>query len=212
VIGYAEQNGAGIFSAALLIGPNGVIAHYHKTHIVGDEATWCSPGMEKPPVVDLPLGRVGLLIGTDLYFPELSRCLAIAGCDLLVVPAGLDVLPAFQAGTAADPLHAQGGVAFDRHHFHLARQRAFENNCYLAVATPPSLKGGACSAVFGPGSADHDNEIVLASDDGIAVRTIDTTSLDQPYPALAAVRTKELLRMRRTYLYDSLQSSTSRDT
>ena len=206
VIGYAEQSGGHVFSAALLVGPDGVIAHYRKTHVVGEEAGWCSPGVQKPPVVDLPLGRVGLLIGTDLSFPEVSRSLAIEGCDLLVVPAGPGLPPSFGLGLAADPLQPQA-VDSNPHHFHLARQRAIENNCYLAIANVPVPNGVGCSAIFGPSPDYRSGETILDfGSNGIVVRIIDTTSGDQPYPRLAPVRTKDLVRMRQTHLYDSLQT------
>ena len=193
VAGYAERSGEQIFSTALLIGPDGVVAHYRKSHVAGDEVTWCSPGAGKPPVIDLPLGRVGLLIGSDLCFPELPRSLAIAGCDVLVVPAGPGLPPPYP------------------HHFHLARQRAFENNCYLAFASLPGPDGIGSSAVFGPNPDYRDGEMVLASRDaGVGARTIDTATLDTPYPALPAVRRKELVRTRQPHLYDLLQTASGR--
>lgn len=202
VVGYAEQRGGQIFSAALLVGPAGVGADYRKTHVVGPEAAWCSPGTAKPPLVDLPLGRVGLLIGTDLCFPEPSRSLAIAGCDLVVVAAGPGLPPTLAGEPARIP---PGGGAANPHHFHLARQRARENNCYLALASLPLPHGIGSSAVFGPAPADRAGETILSADEtGVVVGTIDTTNLDLPYPS-AVVRMKDLVRMRQTYLYDPLQ-------
>ncbi len=205
VIGYAEQCGEQIFSAALLAGPEGVVTHYRKTHVIGDEAAWCAAGTEKPPVIDLPLGRVGLLLGTDLCFPEIARSLAIEGCDLLVVPAGAGLPPSFGIGPTAVPLHTPWSVA-NPHHFHLARQRAIENNCYLAVASLPHPHGIGSSAVFGPSPSYRVGEHILdPHGGGVVVRTIDTTNVDTPYPRLAPVRTKELVRMRQPHLYDELQ-------
>jgi predicted amidohydrolase len=205
VIGYAEQSGEHIFSAAVLAGPDGVLAHYCKTHVVGDDAAWCSPGMEKPPVVDLPLGRVGLLIGTDLCFPETARSLAVEGCDLLLVPAGVGLPPSFGIGPTAVPLGTPWSTA-NPHHFHLARQRAIENNCYLAFASLPRPHGIGSSAVFGPSPPYRVGEQILdPCENGVVVRMIDTSHIDTPYPRLAPVRTKELVRMRQTHLYDALQ-------
>jgi predicted amidohydrolase len=212
VVGYAEQSRGQIFSTALLVGPDGVGARYRKTHVVGAEAAWCSPSAEKPPVIDLPLGRVGLLIGTDLCFPELQRSLAIKGCDLLAVSAGPGFPPPIAQGPTAIPLNAPGIVAGDPDHFHLARQRAFENNCYLAFASLPAPYGIGRSAVFGPGPAYRAGETILDSYDyGVAARMIDTTNLDMPYPT-SMVRNKDLVRMRQTHLYDPLQIGASRAT
>jgi predicted amidohydrolase len=210
VVGYAERRHGQIFSAALLAGPVGVIAYYRKAHIVGAETAWCSRGTEKPPVVDLPLGRVGLLIGTDLCFPEPHRSLAIAGCDLIAVAAGPGLPPAIAMGPTQIPLNPPGIVAADPYHFHLARQRAFENNCYLAFASLPPPHGIGRSAVFGPDRVYRTDETVLDSNNGVVVGTIDTTNLDTPYPS-SPVRTKDLVRMRQTKLYDPLQILNRRD-
>jgi predicted amidohydrolase len=205
VVGYAEQSGGQIFSAALLVGPAGIGAYYRKTHVVGPEAAWCSPGTEKPPVVDLPLGRVGLLIGTDLCFPEPPRSLAIEGCDLVAVAAGPGLPPTLTCEPAPIPPGGVAAKAANPYHFHLARQRALENNCNLAFASLPLPHGIGSSAVFGPAPAYRDGETILpANDTGVAVGTIDTTNLDMPYPS-AMVRMKDLVRMRQTYLYDPLQ-------
>jgi len=197
----SERSGDAFFSAAVLVGPAGVVAHYRKTHVVGDETAWCSAGSEKPPFVDLPLGRVGLLLGSDLCFPEPARSLAIEGCDLLVVPAGPGLPPALGL-----PPTDRGSVEREPYHFHLARQRAFENNCYLAYAGLPYPDGCGASAIFGPGPPYRAGETLLdIRSTGMVVRTIDTHGSDPPALALANVRTKPLLRMRQTYLYDALQ-------
>ena len=103
----------------------------------------------------------------------------------------------------AVPLHPPGIIAADPYHSHLARQRAIENNSFVAFACLPAPYGIGCSAVFGP---DRDGEIVLScSDPGVAVRVIDTAHVDTPYPGLAAVRTKVLVGMRQPHLYEPLQ-------
>ena len=205
VAGYAERSDGQIFSAAVLVGADGVVAHYRKTHVVGEDASWCSLGTHKPPIIDLPLGRVGLLLGSDLCFPEVARGLAIEGCDLLVVPAGAGLPPAFGL-PAADP-----GGEEDAYHFHLARQRAYENNCWLAYAALPFPDGPGNSAIFGPGlDFRADEKILKSSAGGTAVRSIDTCNVDRPDPGLAAVRTKELVRKRRPDLYDVLQTRNQR--
>jgi predicted amidohydrolase len=156
-------------------------------------------------VVDLPLGRVGLLLGTDLCFPEATRSLALEGCDVLVVPAGAGLPPSFGIGPTAVPLDTPWIVA-NPHHFHLARQRAIENNCYIAFASLPRPHGIGSSAVFGPSPTYRVGEHVLdPCEGGVAVRTIDTSHINTPYPRLAPVRTKELVRMRQPHLYDQLQ-------
>lgn len=203
VVGYAECSNSKAYSSVVLAGPDGIRAWYHKTHVVGEERSWCSPGTDKPPIVDLPLGRVGLLIGTDLCFPELPRSLAIDGCDLLAVGAGVGLPPVYAGAATAVPLDSPGGSGEDPYHFHLARQRAIENNSYVAFASLASPHGIGCSAVFGPNRAGE--VVVPPMTSGTAVRIIDTTPVVFPYPRLADVRAKILVGMRQTYLYEPLQ-------
>jgi hypothetical protein len=106
------------------------------------------------------------------------------------------------------PLNPPGIIAADPYHFHLARQRAIENNSYVAFACLPAPHGIGCSAVFGP---DRDGEAVLGVDKcGVVARVIDTMHVSEPYPGLASVRTKVLLGMRQTHLYEPLQVDPAR--
>ena len=43
--------------------------------------------------METPFGRIGVAICYDLYFPELTRGLALAGADLITVPANLPLFP-----------------------------------------------------------------------------------------------------------------------
>jgi predicted amidohydrolase len=203
VVGYVEQKQGQLFSSVVLAGPEGMLAHYSKTHVLSGDQSWCSAGTSAPPVVDLPLGRVGLLLGTDLCFPEPARCLAIDGCDLIVVAAGAGIPPVQASAPTAVPISPPGIRAADPSHFHLARQRAIENESYVAFASLPAPHGIGCSAIFGP---DRNDEVVLSAYEAdVASRIIDTSHTTMPYPRLAAVRAKHLIGMRQTYLYEPLQ-------
>jgi predicted amidohydrolase len=52
------------------------------------------------PVFETRLGRVGMLVCSEVYVPELARVLALAGADLVVFPAGgaiNELLPSWRA-------------------------------------------------------------------------------------------------------------------
>uniref|UniRef100_A0A831TF00 CN hydrolase domain-containing protein n=1 Tax=Thermorudis peleae TaxID=1382356 RepID=A0A831TF00_9BACT len=205
VIGLLERVGDEIYSTAVLVGPEGELARYRKSHPIGPERDWCAAGRSRPPVVDLPLGRVGLLLGSDLCFPEIARALALAGCDLLAVPAGPGLPPVRGLGPTAVPLEPPAVTGEDPVHFHLARVRAIENGCYLAFASLPAPAGIGHSAVFGPTPAFRANEKMLgAGERGVVVREMDTTNLESEYPT-CSVRAKDYLKMRQPHLYDLLQ-------
>jgi len=85
VCGVDELDGDCRHNSAVLLGPSGVLATYRKLHLFYDEQTWFRPGTSLP-VVELPFGRVGMVICYDLWFPEAARALALAGADIVAVP------------------------------------------------------------------------------------------------------------------------------
>jgi predicted amidohydrolase len=92
--GFAELGDDGdLYNSAAVVGPDGVLAVYRKTHLWDREKLWFTPGSEAPPVVQTPFGRIGVAVCYDLYFPELTRGLALAGVDVIVVPANLPLFP-----------------------------------------------------------------------------------------------------------------------
>jgi predicted amidohydrolase len=93
VVGFAERHGNKVYNSAALIGPKGLISVYRKIHLYDREKLYFEPGDAPPPVIDLPdIGRVGLMICYDWYFPETARSLAFRGADIIAHPANL-VLP-----------------------------------------------------------------------------------------------------------------------
>lgn len=76
-----------LHNAAVLVGPKGLVGRYRKIflpqHSVFDERRYYRPGQEVP-VFETPMGKIGLTICYDLYFPELTRLQALAGAELIV--------------------------------------------------------------------------------------------------------------------------------
>ncbi len=113
------------FNTSVVIGPSGeVIAVYRKVHLFDAqppggvtylESEYITPG-EAMKVVDVGEMRVGLSICFDVRFAELYRALALAGANLLAVPA------AFSALTG--PSHWEV----------LLRARAIENHAFVVAA------------------------------------------------------------------------------
>src|ERR1700689_1761235 len=114
------------FNTSVVIGPNGAIhATYRKIHlfdvnlpgaIVHRESEIIAPGDEM--AVARPDGvALGLSICFDVRFPELYRGLALAGADVIAIPA------AFNAVT--------GRAHWDL----LVRTRAVENHVFVVAAT-----------------------------------------------------------------------------
>ena len=82
-----------VYNSAALIDPHGeIIGVYRKTHLFPTERKsaggWSTPG-KKPVVVETELGSIGLTICYDGDFPELYRCEAIMGAEMIVRPSAL---------------------------------------------------------------------------------------------------------------------------
>ena len=82
-----------VYNSAVLIDNEGhLLGVYRKTHLFPTERRsaggWSTPGREAP-VFDTQLGKIGIMICYDGDFPELARCLAVQGAELIVRPAAL---------------------------------------------------------------------------------------------------------------------------
>lgn len=200
--GLAEDEGGTLYNSAVLVGPQGVIGRYRKTHLDASDHNWATPGDEWG-VFDTKFGRIGLLIGHDAAFPEAGRVLALRGCDLILCPAALrGALTSAHAGTAIAQNYPIPTGA-DPHHWHLMRARAGENNVHLAFANvlDEASGYGGKSGVFGPDTFEFPRrETILGSGEGVATTEIDTTNLDTPYPT-NVVRRKDLVTMRQPHHY-----------
>jgi len=85
--GFCEQGDDGLlYNSAAVVDGTGVLGVYRKTHLWDREKLFFQPGGEAPRVFDTAFGRIGVLVCYDLEFPELTRLLALAGAELIVVP------------------------------------------------------------------------------------------------------------------------------
>ena len=133
-----------IHNTSVLIGPGGeLLATYRKIHLfdidirggaVLRESRTVAAG-DRPVMVQTALGGLGLSICYDLRFPELYRRLALAGAQVLFVPA------AFTAYTGP------------HHWLPLLRARAIENQCWVVA---PAQVGN-----HGAGRVSHGESAVI---------------------------------------------------
>ncbi len=76
-----------LYNGLACLGPEGnVMAAYHKVHLLGEERQVYRSGFRFFNV-DADWGRFGLMIGSDLIFPEAARSLTLDGAELLVLAA-----------------------------------------------------------------------------------------------------------------------------
>ncbi len=121
----ALRDGDALANRAFLIdAAGGIVARYDKIHLFDvtlgggesyrESATYAAG--DRAVVAATPWGTLGLTVCYDLRFPELYRDLALAGADLLAVPA------AFTRPTGTAHWHT------------LLRARAIETGCFVVAA------------------------------------------------------------------------------
>lgn len=93
VSGLAEAAGDRFYNSAMLCGPDGYIGTYRKMHLWYRENLFFHKGDLGLPVFDTPLGRIGIAICYDGWFPETFRQLAIKGAEVVCVPTNWVPMP-----------------------------------------------------------------------------------------------------------------------
>jgi predicted amidohydrolase len=84
------------YCSEVLVGPDGLIGRYNRTIPRGP---WIYKGgrfwdfdyqeADELPVFETAYGKIGLLICSEVYVPELSRILALKGAEMIFLPAGV---------------------------------------------------------------------------------------------------------------------------
>jgi predicted amidohydrolase len=126
VCGLIERDRHLLFNVAVLIGPNGkVVGKYRKVCLPdGEYDKGMSPGSDYP-VFDTRLGKVGMMICYDGFFPEVARELSNRGAEIIAWPVW--------------------GCNPDQ-----ARARACENHVYLVSSTYEEVsRNWMLTAVYG---------------------------------------------------------------
>ncbi|MEM1588803.1 MAG: carbon-nitrogen hydrolase family protein [Candidatus Bathyarchaeia archaeon] len=163
----SEKTQATIYNTAVLVGPKGVIGKYRKmflpTHSVFEEKRYFRQG-HQAGVFDADIGRIGMIICYDLFFPELSRLTRLEGAQLIVcISASPSIRKTFfQTLTAA---------------------RAMENTVFLAYVNLVGIEDGlqfwGGSTLIGPNgrviaSAKYDEEdLVIGEIDYAEIRQVE---------------------------------------
>ena len=90
-----EKRAEGIYhNSCLIIEANGeIVGHYRKMHIPDDpgfyEKYYFTPGDLGFVVSKTSLGKIGILICWDQWFPEAARITALKGADILIYPTAI---------------------------------------------------------------------------------------------------------------------------
>ncbi|RCK80493.1 MAG: Aliphatic amidase amiE [Candidatus Ozemobacter sibiricus] len=133
-----------VYNSAALVGPQGVLGVYRKTHPFPTERReaggWTTPG-HKPLCVETPIGNIGIVICYDGDFPELARVTTLQGAEIICRPS------AFMR-------------TFD--HWELTnRARAYDNHVYWVAANSVGPDAGG-SWFFGSSMIVHPTGVKMA--------------------------------------------------
>ncbi|WP_446897961.1 nitrilase-related carbon-nitrogen hydrolase [Clostridium sp. LBM24168] len=209
VVGMIEKDRNKLYNTAILIGPCGVVGKYRKIHLSNVDKEWATPGNLGFLHFNIPVGRIGIMIGYDAMFPESARMLALNGVDLICCPSAVSFPKPYGLAETKVLHNYPIPRGYSTMHWHLWRVRAGENNCYLAFANQIGYyKNGknyiGRSGIFGPDTFEFPRrETILSSDREETVTFgIDTSNiLGCVYPT-NIVRRKDLLCMRQPLWYD----------
>ena len=122
----SEKGRAVLYNTAVLTGPEGYVGKYRKahlpTHSVFEEKRYFRLGYQAP-VFETSLGKLGIIICYDIFFPETTRALRLQGAKFIIC-------------ISASP-------AVRRRFFEtLTIARAIENTCFLAYVNLVGIEDG----------------------------------------------------------------------
>jgi predicted amidohydrolase len=122
----SEKTKATIFNTSVFIGPDGIVGKYRKmylpTHSVFEEKRHFRPGYQAA-AFDTPIGKIGLFICYDIFFPEVARLVRLSGAQLMVC-------------ISASPAVRRGYFEI------LTAARALENTAFLAYVNLVGVEDG----------------------------------------------------------------------
>jgi len=177
--GVLEQAGQRYANRMYVLGPQGPLAHYTKTHLIpafGEPETMIAGNQ----LVTLELHgfKAGLSICFDLRFPEIYRAYAVDGVNLFLVPSAWP---------------GSRSYAWEL----LAKARAAENQAYLIAVNHAEEPFGAPSLALDPLGM----ELARVESEGVAV-----VELEAAYPQQLRKEFR-VLSERRPELYAGLLKS-----
>ena len=160
-----ERRAAGLYhNTAVVFERDGRIAgKYRKMHIPDDpqfyEKFYFTPGDLGFEPIDTSVGRLGVLVCWDQWYPEAARAMALRGAELLIYPTAIGWFDGDDEDEKARQLEAW--VAVQRGH-------AVANSLPVIAVNRVGFESAALSEVSPDEILSGGNEISVASDGGVA--------------------------------------------
>lgn len=195
--GFIEETPRGALHVThAVLGPDGAVGLYRKTHLAPPEQTGFKAG-DALKVFPCPNGwTVGIGLCYEAHFPEVSTAMALMGADVLFFP---------HASPRGSP--EEKALSWQRH----LQARAFDNGVYLVACNPSGrmAKGAAfpgISLILGPDG--HPLASHLSGGEALLEVTLDAGRLE----AWRRGRMGYFLPHRRPELYGDLTTPPTKKT
>ncbi len=90
VLAFFEKD-LNFYNSAIFIDKDGELkGHYRKVHLPlipnWEEKYYFKPGDFGFPVFDTSIGKIGIQLGWDIFFPEVARILTLKGAEIIISP------------------------------------------------------------------------------------------------------------------------------
>jgi len=164
VFGYLEHAVDGLYNSALVLGRDGQLGHYRKSHLWDRESEIFGVGDSAGTIVETPIGRLGVAICYDNEFPEVPRGLALSGADLLALPVNWPRAPRPEGERAPETIMAMGSARASR---------------LPTVIADRSGRERGVEWTGGTAVIDGDGWIVATPDDGVALADLEISPGDK---------------------------------
>ncbi len=168
--GFAERGEDGrTYNSAAVFDPTGLRAVYRKLHLWDREKLWFAPGELPPPVIDTAVGKLSVIVCYDIEFFELTRMVALAGTQLLVVPTNWPLMERPDGERPAEVVIAMATARGNRMAVACADRTGVERDqpwtgCSTIIGADgwvAAEKAGADALTLGPVTADLDLKLAL---------------------------------------------------
>src|SRR5215212_262500 len=127
-----ERDGDDVYNTALVFSPQGELVQTYRKLFPWQPFEGSTPGGAAAPVFDVPdVGRAGVMICYDGWFPEVARGLALQGAEVILHPT-----------LTSTPDREEELV--------LARSNAIVNQCYVVNINMGGVLGGGRSTAVEP--------------------------------------------------------------
>ncbi|MEK5067142.1 carbon-nitrogen hydrolase family protein [Sporosarcina sp. FSL K6-1508] len=187
VCGMAERDERefDIYNSTILIGPEGVIGVTRKLHLPSAEKLYYKKG-DVGEVYSTPIGKIGMLICYEAFFPEVSRILAKRGAEILIAPSSI-----WKGGQSGG---IGAGESKQRLFSNTPLIRAIENQAHFLMCN--AAGGQFLGEAFGRWERFGESKIVNAQGEVLA------ESLSNDTEDITAILTKtSLLKSRSDYMF-----------